>query len=182
MILDHIFIDAKAEKLRLTELAIIRTSRRGSIISSQSEVFGSHVPNDRIIESVELAAANATVSVPAAKLVVIGHGLGWRETLNREWERVGRKPFLGRHCWIDVSDMAWPLVYAGIVQTRDLQALVNHFEIDVATLGPSAENAVAVMQVYWEMMRRYRTALHIEETGAVLAGKQFDQFRRIVGI
>lgn len=180
--MDHIFVDAKTHKGKVVEIALIRTNKRGSILASRSEVFGEHIPAIRVIESVENAIANAIVSGDT-RTVVVGHQLDWRDALDREWKKAERPRLLANRVWVDLADVAWPLVYARIIANRGLDHIAEHFRVDTSQLGACPDNVIVIMQTYWEMMRRYRTVLHADTALAEsTAGKSIDAFRRLVGI
>lgn len=105
-----------------------------------------------------------------------------RPILRNECSRVGASDeiFAGR-AWIDIGQLAWPLVDGGLIPSRDLETLATYFDVGLASPRNTADMCSAMAAVYSEMMRRYRTALTGEQALRDVGGETLEGIRRIIG-
>lgn len=105
-----------------------------------------------------------------------------RPILRNECARLGasEEVFAGR-AWIDIGQLAWPLVDGGLVPSRDLETLAAYFGVALPSARNVADMCSAMVSVYAEMMRRYRTALTGEQALREVGGETLEGIRRIIG-
>lgn len=177
--MDHIFVDAKMRD-NIFDISMIRTDRKGAIRTSYSDKVTSTLPFPVVVNSIKnviLANQYSTQFVVVAHFAEIDRAL-----LRKETDAMGTTELFHRRAWIDTSQMAWPLTYSGLLSERSLDAVSKHFEVVNEAPNTSQGDVHTVMRLYWEMMRRYKTALTAEDAIRTVAGPKFESLRKMVGL
>jgi len=178
--LDHIFIDVttEGESLSLASIAAFRTDRKGNLLASYHDDIARENAFGGVTLSVAMASFRNVVlgQGMASKFVYVSHYDNTRAILEKE---------TGEHVafdvpWFYTCQLGWPLFNAGIVPNLELDSLANAHGIQ--TLTQSAENsATTIMRTYWEMMRRYRSAMVAEELVRKSSGPTVEKIRSALG-
>lgn len=163
---DHVFLEMDKKSI-----AIVRTDYKAKVQATFSSVFSR--------EDVFIDLAAEILAPFDSKYVVISHLYERnREVLK---EKAGRELF--PRAWIDTAQMAWPLVFNDIMNySRTLESLCMHFDIPNDEPGVPEADVTALLKVYWEMMRRYRTALVGEQALHSVGGETLHGLRKLVGL
>jgi DNA polymerase III epsilon subunit-like protein len=206
--MDHVFIKVvctsqDVDEADIVEIAAIRTDRKGSILGTATSM----VRPNRDVENAVIkrlgyepadvldaprftwAAEHIRTTLLGARyaneeFITVGHFAEYveRPVLRRECKRISIPELFGIGLWVDTGAMAWPLVECDLVSQRTLIALARHYHIITSELPPTAISEVAMLsQIYWEMMRRYKTSLRVEETVRSYGGPTLESVRRVIG-
>jgi hypothetical protein len=198
--LDHIFVDvqtsmADPRKGEIISLAMVRTTSAGKPVASHSaliapvgEVTAKEYDREKWIDAIPYgAAARAFENIILdgqfeSKPIIVGHSAdGHRAALRLAQDGLGKAEFFAGRAWACTSHMAWPLVYAGIVPSRSLEAVAKYFGVVNKAPNTTQGNVVACLETYWAMMRRYRTALTAENFIDTMGGDTVKHFRSMFG-
>ncbi len=156
---DHIFIAIREKPL---EMAAIRTSPKGDILVAAADAtdiqksFSDIILSSRFDEKYILVAHHAE---HVKKLLDVP----------------------SKRAWICTAQLAWPLVYNDMLASRTLDSTAKYHGI-LQEGTTVADEATTTMQLYWEMMRRYKLALSGEEFLRNVGGPKLDTLRRFVGL
>lgn len=104
-----------------------------------------------------------------------------RALLRIENEKLGLEDKFSGRSWLDVSDLAWPLVVSGQLKSRTLEALSTHFGVMLGTNPDSGDVVTTLLSVYGGMMRRYNTALKGESMLREVGGETLQNVRDMLG-
>lgn len=184
---DHIFLDTETGSLDpetgcIIELAGIRTDCRGRVIASYCDRI---IPDREV--SKEAAAVNGYnekewkkngVSFDAAirsfvrnlvteyneRVIFVGHFCDFdRAFIKSDCLRHGVEIPLQTRAWICTGSLIWPFLFNGQLKSRRLIDVCKFLELPYGQDGSKLHNAAldtkACCDVYWEIMRRYSTAL-----------------------
>lgn len=106
-----------------------------------------------------------------------------RALLRNENEKIGTDDkFFGRS-WLDINDLAWPLLVSGLIKSRTLEALAAFFRVEVV-LGSNSDTGdivEALLKIYGSMMRQYNTALKGESIVREAGGETLQSLRDMIG-
>jgi DNA polymerase III epsilon subunit-like protein len=177
--LDHVFVDAKTRD-GSTDVAIIRTDRKGTVRVSYSDKVTATLPFGVIANSIRnVILANHF----SEKFIVVAHFADVdRSVLRKETDAIASKELFEGRGWIDTSQMSWPLVYSGLLPNRTLDSVSKYMGVVNEAPNTAQGDVHTVMRLYWEMMRRYKTALTAEDAIRSVGGEKFDSLRKMVGL
>lgn len=162
---DHIFVaidrDAK-------ELASIRTNPDGDVLATYTDKVCANLSLDDIRKHFTNIILSSRFD---QKPIFVAHNAELVKSI------LGLK---SNRAWICTSQLAWPLIYNDMVVSRNLDSVAKHFGINESNVDVTTEVAI-VMKVYWEMMRRYKTALFAEQSIRKVGGEHLESVRRFMG-
>ncbi len=162
MSLDHLFIDVAVTGTHPSAIAAVRTNHKGVTQAA----FASSI-TERNLDTV-LADLDRVVLQPYTShyaLVVQN-----QKTYSHVAFAFNAKAML------DLVQLAWPMGLAGLVPARDLDTLAKHFGVTYDA-DSASDTAVAISEVYWRMMRRYKTVLIGEEVIREFGGERLAGIR-----
>ena len=184
---DHIFIDVETSSLdvktaEIIDIAVIRTDGEGSILASitdkikpikaveegAAKVNGYNerdwqnaVPFNVAIDSIHSSIIRGRTD----KFVLVAHFAEFDraciETSLSRTNIVQANPFAGR-AWIDTAQLAWPLVYNGVIKSRSLAALAKFYGFENEAEHTASGDAEVMCKTYWAMMGRFKIAQGVE--------------------
>jgi hypothetical protein len=157
----------------ITSIAGVRTNDRGKVLSSFALKDAAFPVIHKAL--LDLARGDSYVVVaiaPESKKRALRDAYMFHDLAD---------PFAGR-AWLDFSQVAWPLVLAGHVQSRSLRSLGEHFKIKHDAPGTVTGDVAFLCAVYWEAAKRYRAALAGEEVVRDLGGNALASIRKVIGI
>lgn len=177
--IDHIFFDAVVEEDRITELAAIRTNRKGDLVlASYSDPIKKDDETNVLGVSLDVAMKSLKEIILSKKFdstyIVVGFSHPKVEA-----ERF-RKVLDGG--WLYLSHLAWPMVSAQLIPSLSLESIAKSHGVFNAASGTAAGNVSCIANTYWRMMRRYKTALAAEEAARKLGGNTLESIRDFIGI
>lgn len=111
------------------------------------------------------------------KFVIVAH---FAESVREFIKESCGDPFPTGRAWVCTSQLAWPLFYSGVLSQRTLPALAEHFRVQLPD-GTVESQAVALRNVYKEMMRRFKTAILAEDAITELGGGFVESVRKMTG-
>lgn len=171
--IDHIFFEAVYEGKDCIEIAAVRTGRKGQHFEAFSE----------------------KVKTPSLEGILLDDALRdlkrrvLKETYDKNYVVVGLKPFeeprfgkpLFSGNWLYLAQLSWPLVFSGLLPALTLDSIGKYHGIMNKSPGTATGNVVAVMESYWQLMRRYKTALTAEEAVRGYGGSALEELRKSLG-
>jgi hypothetical protein len=176
MNLDHVFVTACVKK-ELFAVAAVRTSRKGVVRAAFAEKVAPK--NDRHSEYRDLPQIMESLrhvlledDVP---YVVVGYDIA---PLKRHFQ----KAFPFEEVWVDVAQLAWPLLLSQVVPSGKFPELCRHFNVTNEAPGTATGDCTALTQLYWAMMTRYKTSLAAEEVAREMGGKTLATVRNWFGV
>lgn len=84
--------------------------------------------------------------------------------------------------WISTNTLAWPFNVTKQIGNRRLSTLVKYFGNPANVENEAARTVVLTRFVYFEMLRRYRTALTIEDAARTVGGDKLENVRKFFGL
>ncbi len=161
---DHLFIDIKGSEPDpkegiIREIAAIRTDGNGNVLCAFNQ-------EDMKAGDIDIAISgmrSVVLDKRSPKLVLVSHyGEYSRTMLLLACKSAGLPdPFDGR-VWIDTAQLAWPLMFAETIPSRDLRALAKYYAIGTHGIDTAKGDADITREVYWLMMDRFSLAQKVE--------------------
>jgi len=178
----HIFIYAlptsQEKDARISEIAAVRVPGFGPYKKTHiQEAFFDTSSNVNLLNELYsrlIPNADPFIMVSYSKEVT-------RALLRIETEKRGIEDKFSGRAWLDIGDLAWPLLVSGQIKSRSIEALASHFEITVKADMDSADTVTALLQIYGNMLRRYSTALKGESMLREAGGETLAGLREIIG-
>jgi DNA polymerase III epsilon subunit-like protein len=193
---DHIFLDTETSNRDpktgcIIEIAAIRTDAKGKVLSS----FTQRITPDREVEA-EAARVNGYTAnwggIPFQeamyafnhamvreddKVVFVAHFADFdRQFIRSDCQRMGVEVPLDTRAWICTGNLVWPYVYQDQLKSRKLSDVCKFLGIEYIYAHDAAADCKAVMDVYFELMRRFstmlvaHTAISQSQGGPILSG------------
>jgi len=181
MNLDHVFLHTAYTRGQghVKSVSGIRTDRRGKGVAA----FTSMVAPKAEKESSEFPSTEAAIGMMDQELA-----FGVNPLVIVTADVVGDKKLYAKalsftDCiWLDISQLAWPLVmHIAVSKERTFKELCAHFEIVIGDESGTAE-CIALSQLYWAMMTRFKTSLFGEEVIRNAGGKALGHVRKLFGV
>lgn len=172
--IDHIFFEAVYEGKDCIEIAAVRTGRKGQHFEAFSEK----------VKGAGLEGISLDEALRDLKRRVL------KETYDENYVVVGLKPFseprfntkvLFTGNWLFLAQLAWPLVFSGLLPALTLDSIGKYHGVMNKSPGTATGNVVALMESYWQLMRRYKTSLTAEETVRSYGGSALEELRKSLG-
>jgi hypothetical protein len=170
--IDHIFFEALYDGKEVTEIAAVRTNRKGVHFEAFSEKV-----KTRHLEGTLLSTA---LSMMTKRLLDEKYSEDYIVVAFREPKVIELQKALPK-AWITLSNLAWPLAYSGLISSITLDSVSKHHGVVNKHANTAEGNVVTIMDTYWNMMRRYKTALSAEDGLRSAAGQGFEELRRKFG-
>ncbi len=159
--MEHLFVMAKTdtfdlETAQVKEVAMLRTTETGNQILA---VVGTDMQDFRDIAD--------------GKYVIISYfgSEFYKPLLEKYW---GKNNVLAKHTWVNLEQLAWPLMFDDAIKDRSIQSLGKH-------LGLVSPDALWLLnQSYWTLMRRLTTGIFLEEKARKKGGRWFEAAQQFV--
>jgi len=175
--MDHIFITIIGDKGKITEIAGVRTNGDIGEIKKRSVKNAYTASNDEFTFQQMAKGFKENLIKEDNKYIVVTHDVYVTRTLlANEKEDL----FPGR-TWVDIAQLAWPLVFNRTIPNRTLELIAKHFGVTVELSKGAAETCTALLKIYGRLMQRYSTALSGEEAIREMGGETLENIRRLVG-
>ena len=170
--IDHIFFEATYSAKECTEVAAVRTGRKGQHFEAFSEkVKTSRLEGITLEETLRDLKRRVCSEKYAEDYVVVAL---------KPFEEARFKPlFTGN--WLYLTQLAWPLAFSGLIPSLTLDSIAKYHSIANKGPGSATGNVVAIMETYWQMMRRYKTSLSAEESIRSFGGNTLEDIRKTLG-
>ncbi len=173
MNLDHLFMVRKGSATDGT-IAFLRTDRKGKPGPAFSSEYSSDKSSDAGTYSQVMQDAYNCIGATRERFILV-------TSLRTEGPKWGQ---LTRHT-VSIQEFAWPLYYNDLLSPdcSSVKELAMHLGIPYEMKGPAADNeCVALMHVYWAIMKRYRAALLGEEVAREIGGRPLQKLRELFGV
>jgi len=174
--MDHVFLCAAYNKDIITELSAIRSNGRIGYLNEKTVIaaFTSRV-NGNLKEI--LASLKLKLCTDNSKFIVVAYSA---ELIRSVIKHSLKETLFAERIWVDVNQLAWPLLYNGMIPNRQLDTLCNHFKVPIKPEHDSADDCAALMQIYAQIMQRYKTSLLAEETVREVGGDMLESLRKMI--
>jgi hypothetical protein len=190
--LDHIFIDLAVSdpdpnKGEILALAVVRTDYKGKVLKAFSETISTSDEFDERRFKTVIGRMQELILAKTFEMsyIVVAYGGDDRRFLRSSWERIAHDEaeVFPRRAWLDVQQLAWPLIFNDMMSDRTLDSLCVQFGIsrDASTVDTAMGDCEALVRIYWAMMTRYRGALKGEEMVRQAGGETLAKVRKVVG-
>lgn len=171
--IDHIFFEPLIENREVVEIAAVRTNRKGVHFEAFSEkVKTKHLEGTPLEDAIVMMTKRVLNEKYSDDYVVVVYKV---PPTHNDFHKYLPK------AWISLATLAWPLAYGGMIPSLTLDAISKYHGIVNKASGTAEGNVVTIMDTYWQLMRRYKTALTAEEGLRSVAGDGVEGFRRILG-
>lgn len=196
--LDHVFFDVRLSHLdpaqaEIVDVAALRTNRKGDVLASvTNRVFPTaavapetYATNGYDPDLWHREAVTYKVAVETFRAVIRAERFDDQYVVVAHFADrfpVGTRDLFPGAAWIDTGHLSWPLLHHGLVSSRSLATLAKHVGIKPEALTTAAGTAFTTMRVYWELMRRYKTALAGEELLRSVGGDALESIRRKLNV
>lgn len=205
---DHIFIDLAVthpnpEIGQIIAVAAVRTDKKGKILTEFAEKIRlhdelstaeeEHSPPDfsvnewtsaRLLPQV-MSMLRETMLLPfdGTYVVVASHADTDRSFLRQAWKthQASGPALFSARAWIDPLQVAWPMFYNDMMPDRSFDSLCKHFGVRNSAPDTATGDCAALVEVYWNMMNRYKGALIGEEVIREVGGNALAHVRRFFG-
>jgi hypothetical protein len=169
--MDHIFLDTVFENNECVDLAVVRTDRKGKVIATYSEK----------LRTKAWAGVPLTDALHVMKDAILSPRFDetFMGVSHKPQRKVIREPF--GESWITLSTLAWPLAFSGLIPSVALDSIAKYHGIVNKAPKTAQGNVVALHETYWQMMRRYKTALTAEDSLRGFGGDALEKLRRELG-
>lgn len=188
---DHLFIELGASSDDLadsvpTAIAAVRTTFKGRVLG----VYGDRVKaneEDTRKDSKDFKLVwrnlNSELIEPYedTRLVTVWRDSTFKQvTLGRAaaLASVSIKDFLN-HPSLDVMELSWPLVFSGLIPSRNLVTLCDYFRASNPAPGSASGDCEALVKVYFTMMDHYSLGLRCNDGIREIGGQVFDGLRQM---
>lgn len=175
--MDNIFITCNVDPhLNITEIAGIRTNGVIGKLHKRSVLGAFTTKVDKNLSKM-VDALKAKLDTDNERFVIVGIN---NELLTTALRKENCSIFPNR-IWIDLTQIAWPLLFSHQINNRMLKTMAEHFKISYPNNPDTADDCSVLAQVYGLIMQRYNSALAGEETVRDLGGEVLENIRQIIG-
>lgn len=161
---DHIFIEVDYHNGKLDSVACVRTDRKGKVL----QTFEDRISGDWSKDGITRCLKEAIVLPFQDESIVVTSLLSNRLVVS---------PVLQDVRWLAIEQVAWPLEFCDMIGDVSLKGLSKSFGFEDSRTV--TDRCSLLVRVYWTMMRRYKTALLVEEVGRDLGGETLATVRRM---
>jgi DNA polymerase III epsilon subunit-like protein len=181
---DIVFVKIEAVDHVPDSIAVARVDRKGTALCSfgECETLGESFEN--ILHRMKREVLDERYS---KEYVVVSHYTELERTyLKKSYSPAGRyagKEIFEGRMWLSTSQLVWPMVDAQMIPSVAFDEVCKYFGIDrAAGQGLNVEkDCTALVRVFFELMRRYKTALLVEEGVRDLGGPTLAGIRSMFG-
>ncbi len=173
---DHIFIDVASDQDGISGIAMVRTDRKGKVLCAFSDNVDDTSPISKVVEAMRTSILKPELG---NTYVIVAH---FAEADKQVLKDAGQGDLFRGRAWLDTSQIAWPFVYNDLAGERTLDALCAYFEIKNTAPDTATGDCEALVRLYWEMMKRYKTAILGEEAIRDYGGETLKRLRSVIGI
>ena len=171
--IDHIFFEALYEDNECGQIAAVRTNRKGEHVEAFEEQIKTKTMEGVSLEETMTRLKKQLLNEKYAEDYVV-ICLSPPKDIN-----VFKKTLT--KSWMSLKHLAWPLSYSGMIRELSLDSISKHHGIVNKRPTEATGNVVAILETYWQMMRRYKTALVAEDRLREIGGQSFESLRRGLG-
>lgn len=173
--MDHLFIEFLTDGDEISDVAAIRTKNDRDVRGTFSEKILTKSFADGVSLPAAITALKEKLLPPAwpASLVLVSHK-------STPLVQTHVSPLFSDYGHVFLNQIGWPLVWARIAPSLDLEALATANGVKPESLDSASGRAFTTMMVYWAMMKRYKTALTAEEAMTAFGGKALEEVRRLM--
>lgn len=179
--MNHVFIYAlptsQEKDARISEISAVRVSGFGPYRKAHIQT----AYTDTNVNAKLMKELYARIVTPEPFVLVSYSKEITRALLRIENEKTGSEDKFAGRSWLDVNDLAWPLVVSGQLHSRTLEALAAHFGVMLTTHSDSSDIVTALLSIYGSMMTRYNTALKGESMLREAGGETLQGLRNMLG-
>ena len=168
----HIFISLVIVDDEMIGMAVVRTNERGTVLKA----YADKVSDDKSFEKICDNVYKDFVHMYDESYVVITEVSETYEYFKKNKITLFEAP------WLNMSQLAWPLVFSGVLPGRSLDQVAGYFGIKNNNPDTATGNCEYLTRVYWTMMRNMRLAIIAEEGMRDYGGKIIANVRSIIGI
>lgn len=177
--MDHIFIDVGLDRGEITAIALVRTSSTGEVLATYNEEVRTKDKRELATMEVVWAYAMEEILKPAYSdryVIIAVHAENDRKHLH---SALKKEPF-GKHRWLDLLTLAWPLCYNEHISDTGLPAICRYFDIPYEADGSILRDCEACVRCYFAIMKKYKIALYGESVAKDLGGKGYEFLLRLI--
>jgi hypothetical protein len=181
---DHVFVKIGMVRGKADSIAVARTDRKGTPLCSYT---GAVSMSDDFATLVSQMKREILLGQSKEYVVVAHYPEVERTILAKEEHQGGRLEVFDGRVWISTSQLVWPMVDCQMIPSTSFDSVRAYFGIAIneERTDPAAtceEECTALARIYFELMRRYRSALLVEEGVRDFGGPTLDKFRKMIGL
>lgn len=150
---EHIFFECNDN-----ELAAIRTDNEGNEIARCK----ASIIDENTFDAAIAGLKSSIIDNRSTRFVVVSHLVDLnRGTFTANCKKHRQVNPFEERVWVDTAQLAWTLVFNGMIQSRDLKNVAAYYGVSYD--GRSIMDKVSTLtEVYWRMMDRNTVALKVE--------------------
>lgn len=169
---DHIFYrsilsNKEITKNTILDLAIVRTNSDGEVlarhvdkITFETNYSDGYVTFAEALKSIQTVILNDYTD----KYVIVSlNGFQDKNLFTAECKKNNLKDLFEGRLWVDLSQLAWPLLYCGSIENRQITTLYRYYNIIPEELYTACGEVEGIQQIYWKMMKRFSMANTVEQ-------------------
>ena len=171
--MDHLFLEFLTDGDEISDVAAIRTTADRTVRGTFTEKILTKTFADGVSLPVAITSLKEKLLPPSwpASLVLVSYK-------SSPLVQTHVSPLFADHGHVFLNQLGWPLVWARIATSLDLEALATAHGLKAESLDSASGRAFTVMITYWAMMRRYKTGLGAEEAMTAFGGEALKEVRR----
>lgn len=180
---DHVFVKIEIVNRKPDALTVIRTNRQGMPVETFSECVDFQTDFAALV--LRMQDKILAPSKYSKEYVVVAHYSEIeREILKKNYKSI-TEVFAGR-TWISCSQLIWPMVEAQMVPSTSFDTACSYFGIDrnkgMENKADSERDCVALARIFFELIKRYKSALVVEEGVRDFGGPWLEKARAMFGV
>lgn len=170
--MDHVFLYSSPKRI-----AALKTNQKGKALVGFTSGIGYTIDSEYPRRSAAMADMVDTLGLGDFPMVIVSFNAG-RDKIDYA------KAFpVTDSIWLDIKQLAWPLVmHSAISSDRSFKELCAHFGVKIEKEVEGSSDVLALSEVYWAMMTRYKTSLFGEELIRDIGGGALKQVRGLFGV
>ena len=163
---DHIFYRAlmatnELSKDNIIDVAVVRTNSEGEVLARHTDKISKDtVTFSEVLKSIY---TNIISSFTEKFVIVSLNGFQEKTSFINECKKINAKDIFEGRVWIDLTQLAWPLLYCGSIENRQLSTLYRYYGIIPDELYTACGEVEGLQQIYWKMMKRFSMANTVEQ-------------------
>lgn len=174
--MDHLFIECLLDGEEISDIAAVRATADRTIRGTFSEKILTRGFADGVELDTALKAMKAKLCPPAypSTFVLVSH------KANPVVIKAVQPDIFVDCGWVYLNQIAWPMVWAQVVGAVNLEELAMALKIKTEALDSATGRVAGTMNVYFALMKKYKTALQVEETMTHLGGQALKSARELL--